>query len=149
MGYFHRAIKGLEQPEPQSIVHEHLVGLHAEVHPDGDSASVAVQFTNQPAFRVYVPITQAAEVMTELNAATALMVQRQSFKLDKGASKLLEMCETAMRPAAIEVIVDPVTHDSVFIHHFAGHQPITIRISAEELPIFLAKLAAAISRSAN
>jgi hypothetical protein len=134
-------------PEPAESGHERLVGLRASVSDDGDATSFAIQFTNQPAFKVHVPLPQIVGILDEIRYASETMVNRQQIKLDRGASVLLGMCETALRPAVVQILIDPMTQDRLFILQFTEHAPLAFRVSALELPLILNQLAATIARS--
>lgn len=136
-------------PEPAESGHERLIGLRASVSDDGEATSFAIQFTNQAAFKVHVPLVQIAGILDEIRYASETMVNRQQIKLDRGASKLLELCETALRPAIVQILIDPVNQDRLFILQFTDHAPLSFRISALELPLILKQLASAIARSLN
>lgn len=149
MGTDFQTIRLEEPEEPRSSTHEVVLGLRADVHPDGDSTSVAVHFSNMPPFRVHVPLAQAGPILNELQHAAVQMVNRQQLHLDRGASQIIALCEQAARPAQLQILVEPLTHDRVFIFQFSDRAPISVRISPAELPIMLAQLARAIARSVN
>jgi hypothetical protein len=140
----------LGQPvEVRSNTTERILGLHASVDPDGDKATFSVHFTNNRPVNVDIPLEDMAGVLSELHYASTAMVARQQFKLDRGADKLLEMCESAMRPTAFDVLFDPLTGDRLFIHQFDDHTPIVFRVSANSTERNMAKLAAAFRLALN
>jgi hypothetical protein len=108
---------------------ENLLGIRGAVDHDGGTAFFDVAFTNQHAFRASVPFEVMPLVLAEINAASTAMLRRQSLQLDKGAAALLELCEAALRPASVDVVVDPRTHDRLFIHHFFHQAPVVFRVS--------------------
>lgn len=55
----------------------------------------------------------------------------------------------ALHPVSVEIFIDPVTLDRLFCLHFEDHEPISLRLSAIELPVILANLAATVTRSLN
>lgn len=149
MGRFTEALTLESPPEPTTKRHELLVGLRASIQPDGEAASIAVQFTNIKPFNVHVPLLQAASIVNEMRAAAAGMIERQYLKLDRGAGYVLELCEAAQHPAVIQIMVDPITQDRLFLFQFDHDGPVSLRISALELPMMLAQLARAIARASN
>lgn len=60
-----------------------------------------------------------------------------------------ELLAKALRPVAVEVRVDPVTLDRLFILHFEEHEPTHIVVGACDLAVILADLTAAITQSLN
>lgn len=149
MGCFSEA-QGLgEAREPKTRRHELLVGLRAEVDPVGEATSFSLAYTNQEPFRVHMPLLQIASVMRVLRDAAETMMYRQHLALDRGTNGLLELCETSRRPAVIQILVDPISHDRMFLFQFEHDAPVSLRISAEELPFMLAQLGRAIARSCN
>lgn len=57
--------------------------------------------------------------------------------------------ERAVRVTAVEIYVDADTLDRIFIVHSESQEPISLRVSPVELPVILADLAEAISKSMN
>lgn len=150
MGRYESAALSLEEPrEPKSKTRELLLGMKTEIDPDGDAASVSLEFSNITPFRCHVPLLQAASIMNELRYASVQMIEKQHLKLDHGASKVLELCEAAIRPSVIQVMVDPTTHDRLFLFQFDHQAPIAVRVSPLELPVMLAQLARAVAHSVN
>jgi hypothetical protein len=129
--------------------HEHLLDLRANVHSDGDATSFAVAFTNQKPFKVKVSFEEMAPILNELRYASNLMMSRQRRKLDGGAQKMMDLVEHALRPTHIEIIVNPVTGDRVFILLFDDHAPMAIAISPADLQVCCADLADATSKATN
>src|SRR6185369_1550755 len=101
--------------------HEKLLGLKAQVEPDGSATSLTCCFTNGPAFRVVVRFDEMAPILNTIRQAANLMVNRSSWAPDGGARRLLELCATALRPIGNEVVIDPMTGDRLFILQFADH----------------------------
>lgn len=150
MGRFESAAYTLEEPrEPKTKTREILVGMKTVVDQDGDAACVNLEFSNQNPFRCHLPLLQAASIMNELRNASVQMIEKQHLHLDKGASKVLELCQAAIRPAVIQVMVDPVTHDRLFLFQFDHQAPIAVRVSPLDLPAMLAQLARAVANSVN
>ncbi|HEV7278424.1 MAG TPA: hypothetical protein VGN80_19255 [Devosiaceae bacterium] len=126
---------------------ERLIDLRASVSPEGEAASFDLLFTNQTPFRCELPYSDMPGFFAEIRHAANLMINRQALRLDSGADQTLEMCQMALRPAIIEIIVDPLTSDRLFLFQFHDHAPVALRISAAELPMMLQQLAEAIRRS--
>lgn len=140
----------LGQPvEVRSAASERILGLHASVDPDGDKATFSVHFTNNRPINVDIPIVDMAGVLSELHFASSAMVSRQQFKLDRGADKLLEMCESALRPTAFDVLFDPFTGDRLFVHQFDDHVPIVFRYTPADIERNLARMRAALRLALN
>lgn len=117
-------------PGAMPVLPEHsesLLSLSGGVDLDGGAATFDVLLTNQPAFRAVIPFGMMPQVMTEIRRASAVMLHRQHLRLDKGAEALLELCETALRPARVEVIVDPRNQDRLIVHQFGDHPPLVFR----------------------
>lgn len=149
MGSYADAL-GLEPPqEPMSTRQDRLVGLRAEVEPDGEATSFALQYTNHEPFQIRMPLLQAVSVMNEMRVATLAMIDRQRLKLDRGAGYIREICERAKRPSVVQIMVDPISQDRTFLFQFENEPPITVRISAEEMPMVLAQMARAAAKAAN
>lgn len=149
MGRYADALVLEEPPEPRTRRHETLVGLRADVEPDGEATNFNVHYSHQDPFKVRIPLLQVVSVMNELRAATLGMLDRQRLKLDRGASYIQELCEQAKRPSVVQVMVDPITKDRTFIFQFENEAPVTVRISAQEMPVVLTQLAKAVARSSN
>lgn len=149
VGVYIEALKLPEPPEPTSKRHELLIGLRAEVDPAGDAASISLAFTNKDPFKVHLPLLQAASVMNELRFIASQMMDRQHLALDRGANQILELCEAAPHPAVVDVLVDPLTQDRIFIFQFDNDPVFAVRIAVEELPLVLARLSRAIAHAAN
>jgi hypothetical protein len=121
-------------PTPESISStESLTAIRGGVDLEGSNAYFDVQFTNQRGFRAQVPFASMPAVLSEIRAASAVLLQRQRLQLDGGAAALLALCETALRPAHIEVLQDPTSLDRLVIHQFYDHAPIAFRVSPLEL----------------
>ena len=60
-----------------------------------------------------------------------------------------ELLAKACRPVAVEIRVDPVTLDRLFIFHFEECPPVHIAVGACELAVVLTSLAKAISKAMN
>lgn len=60
-----------------------------------------------------------------------------------------ELLAKALRPVGVQVIVDPVTLDRLFILHFEDHGPIHIAIGPAELACILNDLSRAVASSLN
>lgn len=129
--------------------HERLLGLKADVHPDGGATSFTCVFTNGPAFRVHVPFEEIAAILNTIRQASNLMTMRSSWAPDGGNARLLELLRTAMRPADSHVMVDPATGDRLFVYQFQDHSPIAIRHSIAEIELLRARYWEAIARSLN
>ena len=127
--------------EPHTTTHERLIGLRANVALDGNATSFAVQYTNQHAFRVHVPIEQIGLIFSEIRHATNLMFTRQRLTIDRGASKLAELAEIAITPRDAHVMIDTKTFDRLFVFQFLDHAPISLRMSAIQVEYMLGSLA--------
>lgn len=144
------AARNLEaSPEPKSKRCELLLGMSTEVEPDGEGATFTVAYTHQSPFRVHVPLMQAASILNEMRSLTALMMARQHMALDRGASRLVEICQAARHPVFIQPFVDPSTHDRVFLFQFEQEVPLAVRIAPDVLPLVLAQLSRAIAGTLN
>lgn len=137
------------EPDTLSDSTEHLLSLRSSVDVDGNAADFDLSFTNQHPFRAHIPFETMPMILTEIRRASALMLVRQQFHLDRGAGKLLELCETALRPANLEIIVDPRNGDRLFIHQFEDHSPIAFRVTPMEVYANLARIAGAMTRALN
>lgn len=146
---YEEALRLGEPPEPKSKRHELLVGLRAEPDPDGQAASISLAFTNVTPFRVHLPLMQAASIMNEIRHVASQMMERQHLTLDRGAYQLLELLQESQHPSRYEILIDPITHDRLFLFGFNNDAPVTLRLSPDECPIMLAKLARAVARAAN
>jgi len=150
MRHFRALPAWVGQPvEVKRAAHERILGLHATVEPDGDSATFSVHLTNNKPMQVDIPIEDMAGVLSELHFASSAMVSRQQFKLDHGADKLLEMCESALKPIALDVLCDPITGDRLFIHQFDDHVPIVFRVPPFEVERNVAKITRFMRASLN
>lgn len=138
-----------DEIRPISATEERVLGLRTNVSPDGDAAVFTVQFTNMPAFNVHIGIEEIFGIQHEVRTAAQLMGTRQRLKLDHGHQKLLEMCQTSLRPAWVEVLIDPITMDRLFILQFRDHSPVVIRQSPTEVAGALQQLAIAVARAGN
>lgn len=125
---------------------EHLLGIRGGVDLDGGAAHFDVAFTNQTAFRAAIPFNVMPVVLAEIRAASALMLQRQSIHLDRGQEALLSLCETALRPAQVDVLIDPLTGDRIFLHQFFDHAPIALRASPLEHQMHMAAIGDRLNR---
>jgi hypothetical protein len=125
---------------------EILRGIRGGVDLDGGTAHFDVAFTNQNAFRGQIPFEVMPLVLAEIRAASALMLRRQQLRLDHGHDTMLALMDTALRPAQVEAIVDPLTHDRIIIHQFYDHAPILFRLSPLELQMNMATIHAAMRR---
>ena len=141
--------EGFEVKALHSGPHERLLGLRSAVSPDGDSVSFACHYTHQKPFLVHVTIEEMGPILNEIRTASNIMVTRQRLKVDRGAQKMLELCESALRPVAHDVVIDPLTGDRLFIFQFSDHSPLVIRMTAVETDIGLFKLHEAVRRSQN
>ena len=92
---------------------------------------------------------QVFSLTHEMRHLTGQMINRQNLAIDRGASHMLEMFQVAPRPANTQVVVEPVTHDRLFLFQFERDPPITIRIPADELPLLFAQAARAIARASH
>lgn len=128
---------------------ESLEGVHFSVEPGGGATHVDLKFSHMAPFRCHLPLGQATNIMSELRQASLTMAERQHISLDRDAARILEICEGAIRPSIIEVLVDPMTHDRVFIFQFEHHGPLSVRVSPEGVPAMLLQLAKAVARSIN
>jgi len=126
--------------EPSTVVHERLIGMRAQVALDGSATSFAVQYTNQHAFRVHIPIEQMPSIFAEMRYATNTMFTRSRLTLDRGASKLRDIIQAAICPRNAEVLVDPKTNDRLFVFQFMDHSPISLRMTAIEVEYMLGRL---------
>jgi hypothetical protein len=123
--------------------HEQLLMLRASVSPDGDAARFAVHFTNGRPFRVEIGAGEFPAWFAEMRHASALLVARQRLTLDRGAARLLELCDTAVHPAGSDIIPDPVTGDRVLLFQFHEHAPFAVRLSPADLLFHLQQVAGA------
>lgn len=135
------------EPDFSSDSTEHLLALRSSVDLDGAAADFDLHFTNQAPFRAHIPFDTMPLILTEIRRAAGLMLVRQQFQLDHGAEKLLELCETALRPAHLEVIIDPRNGDRLFIHQFDDHAPIAFRLSPVEVQANLGYIAGQMAKS--
>jgi hypothetical protein len=135
--------------EPATTKHERLLGLKGTVSPDGDSTSFAVQYTNQHAFRVHIPLQQMPKIFAEVRHATNLMFTRQRLSLDRGASKLRDLLEVAVEPRDVAVYIEPKTFDRLFVFQFLDHSPISLRMPAIQVEYMLGRLAHITAASYN
>lgn len=130
-------------PAPYSLSStESLTAIRGGVDLEGANAFFDVQFTNHAGFRAQIPFATMPAVLAELRAASAQLLQRQRARLDGGESALLTLCETALRPANVEVLHDPISLDRFIIHQFYNHAPIVFRVSPIELQANMALVAA-------
>lgn len=88
-------------------------------------------------------------IFSEIRYASSLMLNRQELHIDHGASSMLELCQGALRPCAVEPLIDPLTWDRLFIIQFLDHAPIAIRMSAVETHQSLMRLARVSAAAAN
>lgn len=141
----------LARPVPGASlsVSENLLTIRSAVDFDGAAADFRLHFTNQHPFVAHVPFVDMPAIFSEIRHAVTLMVNRRQALPDRGAAALLELCATALRPAIIQILVDPLTADRLFLFQFEDHAPISLRISPLELEGMLQDLAAAIARSKN
>jgi hypothetical protein len=120
---------------------EKLIDLRAEVAEDGGRTVFFVSFTNLKPFRIYVDLNEMAPILNELRFATNAMIARQRrMTLDRGGSKLLELLDTASRPAPIQVIFDPRTGDRVLIVQVPDHAPTAYRLSGADVHLLVGNL---------
>lgn len=126
--------------EPKTVVHERLIGMRANVALDGSSTSIAVQYTNQHAFRVLIPLEQMPMIFAEMRYATNTMLTRSKFSIDRGASKFRDVIQAAMSPRDAEVLIDPSTKDRLFVFQFLDHAPISLRMTAIQVEYMLGRL---------
>ncbi len=127
--------------EPKTVVHERLIGMKATVALDGASTSFAVQYTNQHAFRVHVPLEQIPMIFAEMRYATNTMLTRSRFSVDRGASKLRDVIQHSVNPHEVEVFIDPRTNDRLFVFQFIDHAPISLRMSAIQVEHMFGRVA--------
>ena len=150
MGNSAGALRLVEPREEGRQAEECLLGMHSEVSPDGEAVVFTVEYTNHQPIRVQMPYCQAVAITDELQARTAEMAERQALNSpDWGAAFILGLCRDAERPAVIQIHVDPMTKDRVFLFQFEERAPVTIRVPFVELPGMLAELARAMARSIN
>ncbi len=116
--------------DPEVTTHEKLLGLRANVAPDGESTSFAIQFTNQHAFRVHVPIEQIPNIFKEISYATNVMFTRKSLMLDRGSGVLFDLIKNAKHPGRTETYIDSLTLDRVFVFQFLEQAPFAVRLTA-------------------
>lgn len=130
-------VTGLYWPDsvkrPSIKTHEKLIGIEAAVHEDGDATSFAVNYTNHKPFRVHVGIEEIPPILHEIRSAALAMMRIQAMKLDRGKDKLLEIAERALRPIDLQVLIDPLTADRVWVMQFNEHAPLAIRQTPHEI----------------
>lgn len=126
--------------EPKTVIHERLIGMRANVAMDGSSTSFAVQFADQHAFRVMIPLEQIPAIFAEVSYATKAMLARSSFSLDRGASKLKDFIQAAIRPRDADVLIDPATNDRLFVFQFLEHAPFSLRMTPVQVEYLLGRL---------
>ena len=127
--------------EPTTVIHERLIGLKANVALDGSSTSFAIQYTNQHAFRVFIPLEQMPAIAAEMRYATNTMLARSRLAADRGASKLREVIHHSVNPHNAEVFIDPRTNDRLFLYQFIDQAPIALRMTAIEVEHMIGRLA--------
>lgn len=128
---------------------EFILDLRAIVQPDGDATNISISLTNLKPFKVKVPFEEMAPILNELRYASNLMMQRQRLKLDRGARKMMDLVEHALRPSHIEILIDPVSGDRIFILIFEDHAPMAIRMTSDDVSICIANLADVAAKSTN
>lgn len=135
--------------EPTSTIPEYLMGMRSSVATDGSGTLFDLAFTNQKPFRLLVPFNGMPAIFSEIRHAQVLMIQRQRMHLDRGAEQMLELCETALRPSHLDVLVDPHNGDRLFIHQFEHHAPVAFRVSPVDVMANLAIINLVLSRATN
>lgn len=128
---------------------ERLLRLRSSVTPEGDTASLAFQFTSQGRLVIEVPFVDMGPILNEVRTASTVMVARQRLKLDRGLDKIMEICEHAIRPIDQRVLIDPATGDRLFVLQFADHLPMCIRMSPDEVTLCREKSNKAIAKAAH
>lgn len=95
----------------------------------GEHVNFEVSYMGRPSFIVNVGLDKVSAVLHEVRYASMIMFHRQRLRLDRGMEKLLELCETAMRPREVEVLPDPSSGDRLLIFQFNDHSPMVLRMS--------------------
>lgn len=127
--------------DPTTVVHERLIGMRANVALDGGSTSFAVQFANQHAFRVLIPLEQTPMILNEMRYAANTMLARSRLAVDRGASKLRGVIDASVNPHETDIFIDPRTNDRLFLFQFLDHAPISLRMTAIQVEYMLGRLA--------
>jgi hypothetical protein len=140
---------GLGEAETDTTMPDLLLGMRAAVTPDGSAALFHVDYLGRRPIVVLVPFAQMPEIYAEARRAWALMQHRQRLQLDHGAAGLLELCQAAIRPVSMDVLADPLTGDSLFVHQFLEHPPVVIRVAPHEVRQNLEATRAAVKRQMN
>lgn len=113
---------------------------------DGLAATFGVRYAGLGTIDVEIPFDQINGILGELSFARDSMYDRQM--MGRGAG-LLAPATHAVRPAAIEITVDPITKDRIFRLHFENHAPFSFRVGAVDLAVALAQMAIAVAKSSN
>lgn len=89
-------------------------------------------------------------ILNELRYASNMMARRQRLKLDRGAGKMMDLVEHALRPRHIEVLIDPTTGDRIYILMFGDeHAPMALRLSVADVEMLHQSEAEAVARAAH
>lgn len=144
-----QALCGLVETELVDHDQEKMLGIHGSVSVDGDIADFVVSYKDRAPHNVAVPFAAMGPLYHEVRCAARLMLYRQRLKMDRGAESMMELLETALRPATIEFEIDDTTGDRFMILQFSEHMPLVLRMSQAQIHDALGKLKECVARSAN
>lgn len=144
-----QAICGLVETEPVDNDRKSMLGIHGSVSIDGDTADFIVSYKDRAPHKVAVPFAAMGPLYHEVRCAARLMLYRQRLKMDRGAGTMMELLETALRPATIEFEADEATGDRFMILQFTEHMPLVLRMSQAQIHDALGKLRECMARAAN
>lgn len=131
---------GTPEIEVKTAHCEEMLGIKSEIDHDGDAATCSVAFTNQHPFNVHVPFDGVALLLQEFRNVASVMMARQRLKLDRGASKVIELAEMARPPTDIDVMVNPLTADRILMVYFADSPPVALRLAPDIITATRAKI---------
>jgi hypothetical protein len=111
---------------------ERITALRSTVDHEGAATNFALRLTSGQSLNIQIPFRDMSGIFAEINHAATLMLNRQRLHLDRGASAILELFETALHPTTIEPMIDPISLDRLFLFQFDDHAPFAVRLSVME-----------------
>lgn len=110
-----------------------LIFGRAFVAPEGERAMLQLGLAGGVIARYAVSLEAMALLNDEVRTAAGVMLRRQRLGLDRGATALAALTNAALNPTRVDMVCDRRTGDWVFLHQFADHAPVALRLSRAQL----------------